>query len=53
MYLMNATPLKRYTSQILSYKIFSFCEQILKIAQMTRLVKCYNMRFKTGVNIYF
>jgi hypothetical protein len=31
LYLMNATPLKRYTSQILSYKIFSFCEQILKI----------------------
>ena len=28
---MNATPLKRYTSQILSYKILSFCEQILKI----------------------
>ena len=30
LYLINATPLKRYTSQILSYKIFSFCEQILK-----------------------
>jgi hypothetical protein len=28
---VNATPLKRYTSQILSYTIFSFCEQILKI----------------------
>ena len=28
---MNATPLKRYTSQILSYKIFTFCEQTLKM----------------------
>ena len=31
LYLMNATPLKRYTSQILSHKIFSFCEQTLKM----------------------
>ena len=28
---MNATPLKRYTSQILSYKIFSFWEQTLQM----------------------
>ena len=27
----NVTEIKRYTAQILSYKIFSFCEQILKI----------------------
>ena len=31
LYLMNATPLKRYTSQILSHKIFSFCEQTLQM----------------------
>ena len=27
----NLTRIKRYTAQILSYKIFSFCEQTLKI----------------------
>ena len=27
----NVTQIKRYTAQILSYKIFSFCEQTLKI----------------------
>ena len=27
----NLTQIKRYTAQILSYKIFSFCEQTLKI----------------------
>jgi 1,4-dihydroxy-2-naphthoyl-CoA synthase len=27
----NVTKIKRYSAQILSYKIFSFCEQILKI----------------------
>ena len=31
LYSINATPLKRYTPHIVSYKIFSFCEQILKI----------------------
>jgi hypothetical protein len=27
----NLTQIKRYTAQILSYEIFSFCEQTLKI----------------------
>jgi hypothetical protein len=27
----NDTQIKRYSAQILSYKIFSFCEQTLKI----------------------